>query len=109
MVSFFIKRHAIYFKSARVIDTARFKYLSSPHVAEKIARVCESIRRYKIRDDRFIFNMDRYGKYFEKILGKIFRMVLAALDMKIIRSAVRKKDNLKRITVQVIASTAGVT
>lgn len=104
----FLKRHDLVYKAVRVIDDKHVQAVSEANVAEHIAHVKAAMDRYRIKDARFVFNMDQSGASFAKMTGRSLRKGVGPRNVALIHSAVRTKGNLERVTVMPVVSASGV-
>ena len=104
----FLERHDLDYKCTRIIEESRLSAVTKEHCAEHLARIRSIMLRYRIRDSRFIFNLDQSGASFQKMVGRSLRKGIGRKGVKLIQKAIRTKGGLNRVTVMPVVSAAGL-
>ena len=89
------------------MESDRLERVTSANVAEHIARVPEAMRRFRIYDLRFIFNLDESGVSFKNMAGRSLRKGVGPSGARLQSKAVITKGKLERVTVMCVVNAAG--
>ena len=107
----FVRRNGLDYHNVQVVEGARVESLSHEHICEHIARVGAALKRYNIRYESYIFNMDQTGCSFQKMVRYSLRKGIVkkkeGRKIRLIQRAIRTKEALNRVTVMPVVSPAG--
>lgn len=91
--------------TVRVVEDKRVQAVTKEHITEHPARIEAAMKRYRIREARFVFNLDQSGTSIARITGRrSMRKGIGHVGHKLIQANFGTKGNLQHITVMSVVS-----